>query len=517
MDDIGLNVEKRIKLEKDLGDFKKNEDFDDSVFVRNCLKYGDDGNAALYAYLTQNRFRYNYDTACMVKWAKHFWELDTGGSYVHAVRDVADRYHQEGLKLWEEIKNCNDSDTKKRLERLQNDLFKTAMSLRYQKARNACLSFAKTIETPFCIKIGSESFDSKPMLLACKNGVIDLETGDFRDGRHDDYLIRHTGVGFLGYDHPITLWLKTLNEIFDGDQDTIDYIQRLFGYGITGYVDEHVFPVFQGRGRNGKGLILNVMKHVLSSLYVQLNSQMLLTQPMTRSSSAPSPDLMSLKGARIAVASEAEARSAFAANQVKLLTGGDPITARSPHDKNQSEFDPTHLLILLTNDKPKAPHHDFAFWSRVHLVEFPLSFVDDPKESFHRKKNPKLFKELIKEAPGILAWLIKGCLLFQKGGLKPTEKILRATIEYQKEEDMLLPFLEECCVVGPGLRVKAKDVFEAYKVWYEEFIGGGRKRTPSQKIFGRLMGEKFDKKKSGVNWYLGVDLKDDAKIKPESK
>ena len=56
---------------------------------------------------------------------------------------------------------------------------------------------------------------------------------------------------------------KFLFEIFQEDKDLTDYIQRLFGYSITGKTTEHILPILWGQGRNGKGTLLEILQYVL--------------------------------------------------------------------------------------------------------------------------------------------------------------------------------------------------------------------------------------------------------------
>ena len=49
----------------------------------------------------------------------------------------------------------------------------------------------------------------------------------------------------------------------DDDQDMASFLQRLFGYGITGLSTEHAFVVFFGRGQYGKGIMAEAILKVL--------------------------------------------------------------------------------------------------------------------------------------------------------------------------------------------------------------------------------------------------------------
>jgi putative DNA primase/helicase len=252
---------------------------------------------------------------------------------------------------------------------------------------------------------------------------------------------------------------------------------------------------------------VETISYVMGELAGSIPSEMLLSQKFAKSASGPSPDIMSLKGVRMAFASEIDEGQKFSAARVKWLTGKDELVGRNPHEKYQTHFDPTHKLFVMTNTQPTAPPNDKAFWERLHLVPFLISFVNrDPQESHERRAILDLDKQVLKEAPGILSWLVRGCLLWQKHGLKPPREITKATEEYRKNEDLLADWNDECCIREPGAKDKATNLYQSFVQWYHDNIG---KKEPSGTWFGKQLAQKYEKSKShGVIMYHGIALKD---------
>jgi putative DNA primase/helicase len=507
------DVKKRIKNEQDRADEIKSLEDDgldlqkqESRFVADCLMANEKGDGELYVYLYRDKYVYNATTGEMYKWGGHSWTLDTKRDYLASVDGVARRYLEETSRIWDEIKlvsGINDTH-KQKLEKRLEALYKRVNALRTTRRRKSCIEFAITLEER-SLAIDGRVFDSNTLLVGCKNGVLDLRTGEFRPGRQDDYITKATPTEFKGLDEPAPLWEQSLSEMLDGDEEVIDYVGRLSGYGLSGLNTERVFPVFIGRAQNGKGTIAEVIGHVLGPLVAPIRSEMLLSQPFGKNSSGSSPDIMALKGLRIAIASEVDENTSFSAAQVKLLTGGDALSARNLYDKYQTHFRPTHLLILLANDKPRAPGGDAAFWHRMHLVEFPFSFVKDPKEPYEKKANSKLAEQLKAEAPGILAWMARYFLRYQEIGLSPPEKVRRATNEYRRDEDLLGSFIEDRCVVDPSLSESSSALYTEFSDWWREHVG---KNPRSQKWFGKHMKEKFARSRPGGTYkYSGIGLK----------
>ena len=231
---------------------------------------------------------------------------------------------------------------------------------------------------------------------------------------------------------------------------------------------------------------------------------MLLEQGRLRASNAADADTMSLRGLRIAWASETNEGRRLNEGKVKFLTGSDTLIGRPPYGRREVRFRPIHKLFLLTNHKPKADPQDYALWQRLHLTPFVLSFVDEPKKENERKKDPAMKEKLRAEASGILAWLIRGCLAWQKEGLKPPAVVKEATAKYREEEDMIGHFLGECCVTGQVFRVRAGELYKAYKDWCE---ANGHKPFAGNK-FGESLLEQFNQDNSGrYRIYLGLGLK----------
>ena len=173
-----------------------------------------------------------------------------------------------------------------------------------------CLDFAKANDqSPLAIR--GDEIDAQPWSFAVANGVIDLRTGVPRPGRPDDYLMKSSPVEWQDIDAPCPTWERFVKEVMDDDQEVADFLRRAFGYGITGLSTEHVFIVFHGRGRNGKGIMTEIIQEVLggrdasSALAGPVQSEMRLDQGK-RSVAGPSPDIMALRGLRLAFASETD-------------------------------------------------------------------------------------------------------------------------------------------------------------------------------------------------------------------
>ncbi|MBW2675348.1 MAG: DNA primase [Deltaproteobacteria bacterium] len=483
-----------------------------SEYLHDCLFANALGDGTLYATLFRNRFLYLKNKQEWYEWNGHFWQRDIMNRSLASVEILARHYLGEYKKIAGQIAELvskggePDKDKLKKLAQKQRDILKRVSQLRDDKRRTACLKFAHTIENP--LAISGEEMDLKPMLFPCANGVINLETGRIKPGHPADYLTLASPVEFQGIDEPASLWEKSILEIFNGDKEMVAYLQRLFGYTITGQIHEKVFPVFYGRGGwNGRSLIVETINYIMGTLAGSVPAEMLLSSKYVKAASGPSPDIMSIKGIRMAFASETDEGQRFSASKVKWLTGKDELVGRSPHDKYPTRFQPTHKLFLMTNSQPAAPPNDKSFWERLHLIPFDISFVNrDPQESHERRAILDLDQQILKEAPGILAWLVRGCLLWQKHGLMPPRKVTDATELYRKNEDLLADYIDECCHREPGANEKASNLYSRFVSWYHANIGT---KERSGTWFGKQLSQKYEKSKiKGCVTYHGIMLSD---------
>lgn len=486
------------------------DDPDDRAFILRCLSSNQDGDAELFIAQNYDRFAYDHSLQSWFYFDGNAWREDTTGLAEAAIMGIIGAYTREGEAQGAEARaaaESGDADRARLCERQERHLLTCVLKLQEKRRKLDVLELAGFDYSgwkPLHLAMKGDEWDLDPMLIACTNGVIDLTTGKLRPGQPKDYIRTVCPTQWRDLETPAPRWQCFVQEIFDGNTKIANYLQRLLGYAITGQSVEHVLPIAWGsKGRNGKGTLLEVINAVLGpGLSGPVESEMLLQQKYARHAGSPTSDLMDLRGKRIVWASEVPEGRRFSAGRVKWLTGDDTITGRAPYGRHQISFRPTHKLILLTNHKPHAPANDYAFWSRIHLIPFTLSFVDDPKEDHQRQRDPRLPQKLREEASGVLSWLVQGCLLWQQYGLEPPDEVKAATAEYRQDEDLIGKFITERCQIGEDLEVQSSVLYKSYKEWCAE-VGI---REMSLTAFGTEMKERFSSDEGRRTFYKGLDL-----------
>jgi putative DNA primase/helicase len=206
-------------------------------------------------------------------------------------------------------------------------------------------------------------------------------------------------------------------------------------------------------GSNGKTTTIKAVLDVLGEDYAAQAAPDLL---VSGGNNRHPTELADLRGMRMIASIEVDDGKRMAEGLVKQLTGGDKIKARFMR-QDFFQFEPTHKIFLVANHKPVINGTDYAIWRRVLLIPFTVKIEG-------KEKDKDLPKKLEAEYPGILAWLVRGCLEWQEDGLQIPEEVKAATEEYKAESDVLARFLEECTVRVP-VDTQASKLFKRYKEW----------------------------------------------------
>lgn len=497
----------------------------DLAFIQDCLAREEEGDARLYAYLFRGRCIYDHTEGLWYEWQGHVWKRDEqkhalvlvsnplAATYVEAGSVLSEQVAEQTRRINPDLKDADTDQQKERLVWLKKEtaaLFDRARKLKTLKRMEHVLTIAQAL-----LPITSKAWDRNPWLLACANGVLDLQTGELHPGRPDDYIRSAIPTEWLGLDTPAPRWEQFLQEVFDDrDQaartDLIAFLQRQLGYGITGSVEEHVFLVLYGEeGRNGKDTIQRAISTTLGGeVSSAISKDVLLETGRARTAGSATPHICDLQGKRLAWASEPEKGARFSVSQVKEYSGGGEIPSRGMYERSISKIKPTHLLILLTNHKPYADAEDKAFWDRLRLITFNLRFVDHPSASNERKKDTKLWQALEAEASGILAWLVRGCLEWQRRGLDTPPTIIADGEQYRREQDALDLFLSSYCVLDEQASARASALYTAYVTWGKN---NNLRNLMTGTSFGKKLAKRFEKKHTdkGVA-YRGVRLLEQA-------
>lgn len=350
----------------------------------------------------------------------------------------------------------------------------------------------------------TDQLDRDSWLLNCPNGTVDLRTGVLRPHDPGDLITRQCPVDFMP-DAPCPTWEKFLLAAMGGNVKMVAYLQQMVGIFLTGDVSEKFFPMLWGPPDTGKTTFTNTIMALLGD-YAQTMSEATISDPKWGASGGDAtPDVARLLGTRLAVVSETSAKMQLNAARAKAWTGRNRITARKLYSK-PFDFNPTHKLLIETNNKPGMPEGDEALFNRVHLIPFQ---VPVPKAEQDSALETKLQAEL----PGILRWAVRGCLAWQQAGrLERPTPVAAATDDYRAENDQVQAFLAERCVEGSKENTGVPRLFAAYALWAAESVDGPP--LGKQEFNRQLEGRGFRRDQQKRNWQ-GLELAPEPESKPE--
>lgn len=335
----------------------------------------------------------------------------------------------------------------------------------------ACLEFLQGLPG---ILVKDEKWDAVPHLLNLDNGTLDLKTMEFRAHDPEDLITHLAPVKYdPGADCP--KWKAHL-EYFIPHPEIRRQIQRDVGLALLGGSHSEALPIWYGTGANGKTTTARVIQKMLGT-YAKAAAPHLLIE--TRHERHPT-EVADLAGSRIVFCSEIPAGGRLNEERVKQLTGGDTLKGRFMR-MDFFEFERTFTLFLIANHKPIVRGTEYAIWRRIRLIPWTVTI---PPEK--QKPADDVVAELLTEASGILNWALEGLKDWRQDPHWLARGVSEATEEYRGEEDILGPFLMECCELHPRYAVRFSELYNAYTDWCQRH----EEMKLSRKTFHRRLEER---------------------------
>jgi len=300
----------------------------------------------------------------------------------------------------------------------------------------------------------STHFDKQDHLLTCKNGVIDLRTGQLFPFCRKAMLTKYVDIELKAPDiNGLNFFMSVINQAFLEDKENVDFMQRLFGSFLYGGNPDQKFIIFHGGGRNSKSLFTSLLQSMMPELVQNVNSS---TFTAGYKSSIRS-DIARTKGARLILADETNPNAFLEEKTVKQITSNELITARELY-KNEISFRPTFSSVLNTNNLPGFVGQDLGIKRRLMVVNWPYTV---PVEMI----NPNLGNELLAQKESIFYWMVLGAKIWFENGLGTCAAVEGATSLYIEESNSVLSFLKSCCQKSADHKIPAQLFYDYYVKW----------------------------------------------------
>lgn len=449
--------------------------------TRHTRPLSEQGNAQRLADANGDRLKYVHDAKTWIIWSGAAWHWDRDGSGVRSLAaSLPSAIYSEGNAC---IKDATH-------------FAKWARKSQQQRTITAAVSILSDFAA---VRLPLVSVDADDFAIGFNQAkhVINLRNGTTRAATPADYIIKSLNAETIGDATKAVRWVQFMEQVFEDDRELIDWLQRFTGYLLTGSTQEQIFLFFFGYGANGKSVFVEVLKHIMGDCARAIASETL--SESKRQAGSATPDLADLIGARLVLCSETEDNTALAESLVKNLVSGDSMAVRKLYAAPM-QFTPHFKLVMAGNHKPIVKGNDNGIWRRVRLVPFNRTFLAD-------ERDPRLLDTLKAEAPHILAWMVAGCIEWQRRGLIDTPASIRdATAAYQVDQDIIGKWLEECTSRNPQSETDSRDLYASYQKWCA--LNG--LKPASNAVLGRRLSERgFAVRKSHSKRYaIGLTLTD---------
>jgi P4 family phage/plasmid primase-like protien len=287
-----------------------------------------------------------------------------------------------------------------------------------------------------------------------KNGIFDLHSRTL--GPHTKELKSTIQLPFA-YNPKATCptFDAFLNDIFDGDTDTIQYILKFICYLLLPTYAFQKVLVWVGSGRNGKGTLGRIITNLLGPANVASEDLHALANEQFSA--------IHLRNKLVNFSTELKTAD-LELDMIKKLSGGDMISARDLY-KSAVQFQNIARLIIMANELPRFSEIGNAILERFEFIIFPKQYNGKAADTgLDEKLNAELsgiFNKAIEKMPDIIG--SDNRIYFEVPQVITDHK--NAVLS---ELNTVVEFKNECCSMAQNGGETLQDLFKAYCEWSKE-------------------------------------------------
>lgn len=230
--------------------------------------------------------------------------------------------------------------------------------------------------------------DANKHLLAFRNVTFDYNIRGVRPGRSSDFLSRHLNADYIEEKDLDPVRVALIEDFFEKIHprgDKREYFLNSLANIFSGSNPWKQYMVWTGTGNNGKSVCVKLLEKMLGpDLSWKLAKSLIMTSRDTRS--GPSPEMVRLRGTRMAFTDEVTQADWLDCGMIKLLSGNDSIACRDLYSKSDRilMLDPAFLPVIVCNELPILNKPDQAAWERLRVFEFESTFSSDVPDTLKK-------------------------------------------------------------------------------------------------------------------------------------
>lgn len=338
------------------------------------------------------------------------------------------------------------------------------------------------------VSVTADVWDRDKYLLGTADGPVDLRTGELRLADPENYITKMAGC-VPADTEDCKLWRIFIEQVTKDDKPFQRFIQQFFGYCLTGDVSDQIILFVYGPGKNGKSVLLEILKALLHDYAKTARIEIFIESHYAPSDYA----VATWPGVRLVTSSEPPEGKNWREDFIKALSGGDTLEARHPYGR-PFNFVPELKLLFVGNHRPTLRNVGTGIKRRLRIIPF-----------MHTPKTPdkNLLSKLLKELPGIMRWAIKGCLDWQENGFLIPNVVEKETEAYFDEQDIFGQWIAEDFVKVKTERIQDGVPFSVVFTSWKAFCEPRNMRAGSEKkLSGRLYDAGFGRDKYGSIRYV---------------
>lgn len=296
--------------------------------ILSALNDNEIGDARLLLATMKDRFVFDPKRGSYFRFEDGFWKKDLENETLSvAGRILREAYGKETVRQYAIATDPKEDDEAKKAALYRQDQCnRRREKINTLHRQQSVLKLAATGRNGLIIT--GDEWNADPWAIQVGELLIDLKTGEARQGLPADYINKASPTKWTGLETPAEQWDAFMLSVFNGDSELVQYVQRTLGAALVGIPGQQEFYIFWGEGRNGKGTILETLKEILGEgLASPIRSEMIMDARQF-GSNGPNPELLDLQGKRIVWASETREGQKLNAEKIKLFTGGDTLSSR---------------------------------------------------------------------------------------------------------------------------------------------------------------------------------------------
>jgi P4 family phage/plasmid primase-like protien len=298
--------------------------------------------------------------------------------------------------------------------------------------------------------VDRQEFDPDIEWLCCKNVMVNLLTGDVKDHSPDFMATVQIPHVYLHRTPCVPRPEKILGFLHEvmASPDDVEMFLDFLAYCLWRDLQFHKYLLFNGSGRNGKGVTTTLVTRFLGSENVANETLERLVSNNFAS--------VRLFGRLANIDADLSSEDIKKTGMLKKITGNDSIPGEYKF-KPAFDFKNHAKLIFSANKIPETTDESDAYFARPLIINYPNQYLG-------KKANPHLIDELAtpEEMSALLSLVLKRLPNVLKNGISNKSTIEDTYVQWMQSSDPIRLFAETSIKTEDNTWETKDAVYDAY-------------------------------------------------------